>query len=299
MHTIRGWRVGRTDGPATDAGGTSPHGSSTNRSSARRSSGRRARSRASRERRCWSAPTARFVGTVGGAALEERVKELAQRALHDRAGDLHHFDLQAWKPGGLPSLCGGAVDIAIEYVPARPNLLLWGGGHVAHALASILPTLEYDYSVADDRPEWVGSIGSRAPSAEKWSRPTSSGTSFDAVHVHASLPARLRREEGPRGALSTAVTQFPNRIGLIASAAKREHMYATLRERGVSREAIARIRSPGRDRDRRPEPRRDRGEHRRRDRPRHASPSAPGAARGRPRVPPGGRCRLPNPLGSA
>jgi xanthine dehydrogenase accessory factor len=184
-----------------------------------------------------------FLGTVGGAALEERVKGLAQQAFADRTGDLHHFDLQAWKPGGLPSLCGGAVDVAIEYVPARPNLLLWGGGHVSHALATILPTLEYDYSVADDRPEWVGA--DRFGSAERREvvAPDEIWNVFDpSTFTHLYLLGYDAKKD--LEVLSTAVSRFPNTIGLIASAAKREHMYATLRERGVSREAIARIRSP-------------------------------------------------------
>ncbi len=82
-------------------------------------------------------PDGSTVGTVGGAALEEEVKRLALRAFEERGGGLHHFDLAAWRTGGLPSLCGGLVTISIEYVPARPNVLLWGGGHVAHALAAL------------------------------------------------------------------------------------------------------------------------------------------------------------------
>jgi xanthine dehydrogenase accessory factor len=184
-----------------------------------------------------------FLGTVGGAALEERVKALAHRAFSDRTGDLHHFDLQAWKPGGLASLCGGAVDIAIEYTPARPNLLLWGGGHVAHALATLLPTLEYDYSVADDRPDWVGV--DRFPTAERREvvAPDELWNVFDpSTFTHLYLLGYDAKKD--LEVLATAVERFPNTIGLIASAAKREHMYATLRDRGVSREAIARIRSP-------------------------------------------------------
>jgi len=183
------------------------------------------------------------IGTVGGAALEERVKELARETFHHRGGDLHHFDLQAWKDGGLPSLCGGAVDIAVEYVPARPNLLLWGGGHVAHALATLLPTLEYDYSVADDRADWVGL--DRFPTAERrevvapedlWR--VFEPTSFTHLYLLGYDAAKDLE------VLAGALEQFPNEIGLIASAAKREHMYATLRERGVGRDALARVRSP-------------------------------------------------------
>jgi xanthine dehydrogenase accessory factor len=184
-----------------------------------------------------------FAGTVGGAALEERVKELAARAFDARHGDLHHFDLQAWKDGGLPSLCGGEVDIAVEYVPARPNLLLWGGGHVSHALATILPTLEYDYSVADDRSEWVGvdrfATADRretVAAAELWS--VFDPASFTHLYVM-GYDATKDLE-----VLAASIDAFPNRIGLIASAAKREHMFAALRDRGVSRDAIARVNSP-------------------------------------------------------
>jgi xanthine dehydrogenase accessory factor len=183
------------------------------------------------------------MGTVGGAALEEEVKVLAQEMFTSRTADFRHFDLQAWTPGGLPSLCGGSVDIALEYVAARPNLLLWGGGHVAHALASLLPTLEYDYSVADDRPEWVGA--ERFPTADRREvvAPERVWEVFDPgsfTHLFLLGYDALRDLE----VLASSIERFPNAIGLIASSAKREHMYAKLRERGVSREALARVRSP-------------------------------------------------------
>jgi xanthine dehydrogenase accessory factor len=183
------------------------------------------------------------VGTVGGAALEEQVKALAQTLFTTQAGDLHHFDLRAWAEGGLPSLCGGSVDIALEFVPARPNLLLWGGGHVAHALATLLPTLEYDYSVADDRPDWVGA--ERFPTAERREvvAPDRLWEAFEPdsfTHLYLLGYDALKDLE----VLARSIERFPNAIGVIASASKREHMFAKLRERGFSREALARVRSP-------------------------------------------------------
>ena len=183
------------------------------------------------------------LGTVGGAQLEDEVKALARAALAHREGDLHHFDLQAWKPGGLPSLCGGSVDIAIEYVGARPNLLLWGGGHVAQALAQILPTLEYDYSVADDRAEWVAV--ERFPTADR-REVVAPERLFDAFEPASFTHLYLLGYDAMKDleVLAIAIERFPNSIGLIASASKREHMFAKLRERGVPREALARVRSP-------------------------------------------------------
>jgi len=183
------------------------------------------------------------IGTVGGAQLEEEVRSLARKAFARKEGDLHHFDLQSWKPGGLPSLCGGSVEIAIEYVGARPNLLLWGGGHVAHALAEILPTLEYDYSVADDRSEWVGV--DRFPTAERREvvLPEKLFEVFDpAAFTHLYLLGYDAAKD--LEVLALALERFPNSIGLIASASKREHMFAKLRERGVARERLSRVRSP-------------------------------------------------------
>jgi xanthine dehydrogenase accessory factor len=184
-----------------------------------------------------------FVGTIGGAALEERVKELAGKAFDTHRGGLHHYDLQAWKESGLPSLCGGSVEVALEYVPARPNLLLWGGGHVAHALASLLPTLEYDYSVADDRPEWVGI--ERFPSADRREvvTPDRLWDVFDASSfTHLYLLGYDARKD--LDVLASALERFPSSIGLIASASKREHMFGELRDRGVPRTTLRRIRSP-------------------------------------------------------
>jgi xanthine dehydrogenase accessory factor len=183
------------------------------------------------------------LGTVGGAALEEEVKVLAARAIERREGDLHHFDLASWRTGGLPSLCGGSVEIAIEYVPARPNLLLWGGGHVAHALAEILPTLEYDFSVADDRAEWLGV--DRFPHAERREvvapdRLWDVFTPSEFTHLYLLGYDALKDLE----VLRISLDRFPNAIGLIASASKREHLFARLRAEGRSRETLARVRSP-------------------------------------------------------
>lgn len=184
-----------------------------------------------------------FEGTVGGAALEEEVRGHARRAFERREGELLHFDLAAWKEGGLPSLCGGSVDIALEYVGVRPNLLLWGGGHVAQAIADLLPALEYSYSVADDRPEWVGA--ERFPHAERREtvEPDALWETFEPKRFsHLYLLGYDAMKD--LKVLRRSLDRFPGVIGLIASASKREHMFARLREDAVGREAIRRIRSP-------------------------------------------------------
>jgi xanthine dehydrogenase accessory factor len=184
-----------------------------------------------------------FLGTIGGAGLEEHVKEHARTAMTTRKSGLYHFDLQAWKPGGLPSLCGGSVDVSVEYIAPRPNLLLWGGGHVAQAISGLLPALEYDYSVADDRPDWV--TAERFPEADRREAVTPSElwTVFDPSEFsHLYLLGYDAKKD--LELLATSIDRFPGYIGLISSAPKRAHMFAELRRRGVAPAAIARVHAP-------------------------------------------------------
>ncbi|MGC2288647.1 MAG: XdhC/CoxI family protein [Thermoplasmata archaeon] len=188
-------------------------------------------------------PDGTFLGTIGGAGLEEQIKEHSRTALLTHTSDLFHFDLQAWKPGGLPSLCGGSVEVAVEHIPARPNLLLWGGGHVAHAISGLLPALEYDYSVADDRPEWVSS--ERFPDADRREvvTPSEVWTVFDpAEYSHLYLLGYDAKKD--LELLASSVARFPGYIGLISSAPKRAHMFADLRRRGFAPAVIARVHAP-------------------------------------------------------
>jgi xanthine dehydrogenase accessory factor len=183
------------------------------------------------------------LGTVGGAALEEEVKRRAAEAIERHRGELAHFDLAAWKDQGLPSLCGGSVDIALEYVAPRPNVLLWGGGHVAEAVARLLPGLEYDHSVADDRPDYVSS--QRFPRADR-REVVAPAELFDRFSPTEFTHLLVLGYDAAKDleVLLQASRRFPNAIGLIASAPKREHLYARLRELGVPREALERVRSP-------------------------------------------------------
>jgi xanthine dehydrogenase accessory factor len=183
------------------------------------------------------------LGTVGGAALEEEVKRLAAAAIERHRGDLVHFDLAAWKDGGLPSLCGGSVDIALEYVPPRPNVLLWGGGHVSEAVARLLPGLDFDHSVADDRREYVAEARFPAADRREAVEPNELFDRFEpSAFTHLLILGYDARKDTE--VLYEAIRRFPNTIGLIASAPKRTHMYAALRARGVGTEALERVRSP-------------------------------------------------------
>lgn len=182
-------------------------------------------------------------GTVGGAGLEMKVKAVCLEALRTGHGGFHHYDLMHYKEGALDSLCGGAVDVAVEVLAPRPHVLLCGGGHVGTEVARLLDPLEYGYSILDDRSEYA--------SVERF--PKARGR-------FVSLPAPFFREADLEGyshllilgyshridteILAEACRRFPRWIGVIASRAKQREMFRRVKAMGVTDEQLARVESP-------------------------------------------------------
>ncbi|MBJ99802.1 MAG: hypothetical protein CMB48_02270 [Euryarchaeota archaeon] len=104
--------------------------------------------------------TGETFGTVGGAGLEFKVlKKLTELIQDEEAGGLVEvFALNKSATGfevvALDSLCGGKVTISMEVVSPMPHILLFGGGHVAQAIVSIIEQIGWNYSIHDTRKEY-------------------------------------------------------------------------------------------------------------------------------------------------
>tara|TARA_B100001287_G_C22681620_1_gene530746 strand:+ start:2113 stop:2985 length:873 start_codon:yes stop_codon:yes gene_type:complete len=99
-----------------------------------------------------------WVGTVGGAGLEERVKAAMLERLHAPGrpmGEVLTYGLHRGAKGyevvALDSLCGGRVTVSIDVLNPTPHVLLMGGGHCAVAFAKVADQLGWRTSVQDSR----------------------------------------------------------------------------------------------------------------------------------------------------
>jgi xanthine dehydrogenase accessory factor len=188
-------------------------------------------------------PDGSQVGTVGGAGLEQKVKALCRKALDEKKGGLASFDLMYYKEGALDSLCGGSVQILVEYMAPIPHLLIAGGGHCGLEIAKLCDQLGYFHSVLDDRAEYASR--ERFPGAKR--------------NVHA-LPEDFFAKED-LGAFSHVllvgwshkidtdllfhlVQKFPGWIGLISSKTKKLEMFRRLKARGIPEAALGRVVAP-------------------------------------------------------
>jgi xanthine dehydrogenase accessory factor len=197
------------------------------------------------------------IGTIGGGHLEFRALATARAMLAERAEAPRH---ERYPLGpALGQCCGGVVELeftllddsAIARWPRGKPLLhlqMHGAGHVGHAVATLLTTLDVSVDWIDERDDvfppattlgtpWPDSVRRRiAPGAEGEVADAPAGTFFLVLtHDHALdlriVEAALRRDD--------AVF-----VGVIGSKSKRERFRHRLIQRGMSDERVARMHCP-------------------------------------------------------
>ncbi|HFK7185320.1 xanthine dehydrogenase accessory protein XdhC [Serratia odorifera] len=183
----------------------------------------------------------RVVNTIGGGHLEYRALAIARQMLQTGSAtmQIERFPLAA----RLGQCCGGTTRLLFEpLIPARPQLALFGAGHVGRALVQILATLPL-------RVRWVDSRAEQFPATLPDNvRPQAIDDPLDAVdemppgafyvvmtHDHAldlALAARIL-QRGDAGY-----------FGLIGSVTKRKRFEYQLGQRGIDTTAMASMRCP-------------------------------------------------------
>lgn len=179
-------------------------------------------------------------GTVGGAGLEVKVRELALQAIRERRSSTHRFELARQKPGGLDSVCGGGVEVFVEYMAPTPHILIFGCGHVGEAVARVCEQLGYPYTVADVRDGFA--TEERFPAAR--GRFTGGPEAFfaDADLARYSHVLVLGPDHHADGEIVARALQagFGGYLGVIGSKAKRNDFRARCVERGIAAEEFDR-----------------------------------------------------------
>ena len=197
------------------------------------------------------------IGTIGGGHLEWKALASARAMLaaRDAMPRREHYPLGP----ALGQCCGGAVELelsllddsAIARWPDSPPLLhlqMHGAGHVGHAIATLLTTLDVHADWIDERDNafaptttlgtpWPDSVRRRiVEGAEGEVTAAPPGTFFLVLtHDHALdlriVDAALRRDDA-------------GFVGVIGSKSKRERFRHRLAQRGMSDERVARMQCP-------------------------------------------------------
>jgi xanthine dehydrogenase accessory factor len=100
-------------------------------------------------------------GTVGGGKLEKKAIEEALRLLKERETlPTSHF-VQWSLTRDVGMTCGGGVKLFFEtYCVTTWKIVVFGAGHVANALISLLSQLDCQITCIDPRAEWLDKLPS-------------------------------------------------------------------------------------------------------------------------------------------
>ncbi len=197
-------------------------------------------------------------GTIGGGTLEW---DAAARARALLAAGGNSLDLEMPLGPALGQCCGGHVSLRIEQADGRvlremeaaeqaeratlPLVLMFGAGHVGHALARALAPLPLRLRWLDGRAEEFGAIpdGVEAVVTDAWegeiARAPAGAACLVLTHSHA-LDARITAAALERGDLAY--------VGLIGSRSKRRRFERGFRDIGIPEDRIAALVCPIGDR---------------------------------------------------
>ncbi|MGB3501747.1 MAG: xanthine dehydrogenase accessory protein XdhC [Mesorhizobium sp.] len=216
----------------------------------------RARGSTPREEGAWMlvSPVA-TLGTIGGGALEFMAIDRARAAL---AGHVAVDAMDVPLGPDIGQCCGGRVELSIRLMDdaatsdlverqgradaAMPHILVFGGGHVGHALAAAFALLPVKVTIVETRAEALEGMPNNVsvrltPVPEEAVRDAPAGSAIVVLtHDHA-LDFLIVAEALGRGDLPY--------VGMIGSKTKRATFRSWyLKEAGGSAEALARLVSP-------------------------------------------------------
>ncbi|MCI9056263.1 MAG: xanthine dehydrogenase accessory protein XdhC [Oscillospiraceae bacterium] len=197
------------------------------------------------------------LGTIGGGAVEHQAVQFARELLEQGRSAERTYGLA---PGGdADMICGGEVDvrfrclapsdvreleaIAREWAPAD-RVLLFGGGHVARALAKVLSLADYSVEVWDQRPEAVTPALFPDAAALRCGAWEAALEALAPVAAEDYVVVMTPGHQGDFTVLAQVLKTPAKYIGCIGSRSKAAAVRSRLLEAGFSEGEVDRVRSP-------------------------------------------------------
>jgi xanthine dehydrogenase accessory factor len=184
-------------------------------------------------------PDESYVGTFGQADIDQTLVQLAGSRMGRDCLEIHTI--------GTPDSSSTetrSLRIFLETIVPHPTAYIFGGGHIAHQLARLLPTVDFKFVIIDDRERFANA--QRFPDAK-----TCLVHDFADVFQKLSYDPRFayiiivtRGHQSDFQVLAQAITTRPKYIGMIGSTRKIQILFDQLRQQGVSQEMLHTIHAP-------------------------------------------------------
>ncbi len=99
-------------------------------------------------------PDLSIFGTVGGGMLEKDVIDSAKDIFRTKKNMFKRYVLREGYDSSLGMVCGGTVEVYMEYIGRKPQFIIFGAGHIGKKLHDILSLDDtFEIIVSDNRKE--------------------------------------------------------------------------------------------------------------------------------------------------
>ncbi len=189
------------------------------------------------------------IDTIGGGALEKQAIEHSQSMLA-KAGSEAQFESHQMVLGtDLVQCCGGKVTLNYEYHPACAfNVVVFGAGHVAQCVATILKEIPCRAHFIDARTQWLKKIPSGDGFNANISTTVLDNNAFDAVQNcpdKAYYLVMTHSHELDFELVEAIISRGDSAYcGLIASKSKAVKFKARLTRKGFTESELAKLTAP-------------------------------------------------------
>ncbi|MCL4821660.1 MAG: XdhC family protein [Vicinamibacteria bacterium] len=183
------------------------------------------------------------VGTIGGGCVENEMVRRARLAIARRRPELASYELTADQAGEDGLVCGGRMQVFVDPLEPEPVLLVFGAGHVAVPLCRMARMAGFQVEVADDRAQFANAErfpDARAVVVEE----TAAAAARMSLGPGAYAVVVTRGHRGDADALHAVLGRGLRYVGLLGSRPKMVHVFAELKQRGVSPAELEKVHVP-------------------------------------------------------
>jgi len=185
----------------------------------------------------------RQFGNVGGGMVEADVIRQARDVMNTGKPKLLSFDLSGIDHDERALVCGGSMQIYIDPVLPDPELVVFGAGHVAKAVAEAAVAAGFRVIVFDDRAKYA--TAERFPNAKVVLVKDSGNweAELDGLNLSSSsyVFVATQRPKTDRACLRRAILSPARYIGMLGSLTKSKILLEAIQKEGVDPSQFSRI----------------------------------------------------------
>lgn len=188
-----------------------------------------------------------FFGSIGGGGLEWTALAEARAILKSE----EHSKMAVPLCSKAQQCCGGFVELFFEVIKPKPQLLIFGAGHVSQAFLEVIAGTQFEAIIIDERAEWIEAAEKKKHQLSHLALSTAQQNplewietyrGWDSLDIYAVVMTHEHALD--EAIIEKLVPRNLKYLGLIGSKTKRERFFSRLEQKGLARKDLEKIFCP-------------------------------------------------------